>query len=171
MLFLDGCQYRLGFDFVPEPDAASLAARLTEMNVPLGELRIEGQFIRRLVLQGESLVLLDSPGPAVMIPEGQYQVRTISVQSGTGSPLFESQPLQLPKFPVYRGSAARLKIGGPLQSSVVAASAGSMLDMRYVLKGAGGEEYGVNSSSARERPGFRILRGGRELAAGKFEFG
>ena len=66
--------------------------QFTEQSVPLGEVNITGQFIRRLVLTGGPyLVILDQPAGVVKIPTGNYNQPDILLEQNGAAGL-----LQLP---------------------------------------------------------------------------
>jgi hypothetical protein len=106
-----------------------------------------------------------------MIPADQYQVRSVLLQAAPGTRLFESSIPPAQKVTVSPGAPAVLKIGAPLESTVAVTRFGGILQLRYVLKGAGGEVYMGDSTRLRNPPRFTISKGGRVLAAGNFEFG
>ncbi len=170
-LFLDGRQYRLDFAFGAASGNAPLTVNLTEQAPSLAGLALEGVFIRRLVLEGgESLVVLDNPPPNVSVPADSYRIQGVYLQHAPGQPSFVSTPAT-PRFAVTTSAPARLKVGAPFVSSVVATRRGSVLQMQYVLKGAAGEEYSFVNPDKGNPPRFTIYKGDQKLADGDFKFG
>lgn len=161
---------------------------LTQRALPLGELRITGQYIHRLVLSPAAsggapvpgvpvTVILESPGPVERVPVGAYQYGLSLKQGGVearpsmnslGSYARNSEPLV-----VGANRAATLTAGGPLTNSVTLARRGRSLAMSYQLLGAKGWAYQLQT--ARKEPEFTIYRPGKsadkELASGRFQFG
>ncbi len=171
-LYLGGRQYRLGFSFGQGTETAPLTASFTEMTVPLGELALDGQFVRRLVLDGEAgLAILDVPGQITSLPVDKYRIHGIYLQSGASKTTLTSTAPDVPQFSVVAGTPSRLKAGGPLESSVTVSASGKMLDLNYILKGVGGEKYSVSNPDRNKPPKYFIYRGDRLLGTGGFEFG
>jgi hypothetical protein len=171
-LFLDGHEYQLSFAFGTGPDVPTMTADFTETRPPLGELILEGQFIRRLVLEGAGLVILDSPTRSVLLPVDRYRVRSIYIQPAPGRPLLAaSDGIRIAELSVTAGAPCHLKVGGPVESTVTAAARGNMLRLDYALKGAGGEQYSLGNTDRRNPPRFAIYQGNHQLASGVFSFG
>jgi hypothetical protein len=170
---------------------------LTERPEQLGELRITGQYIHRLVLtrrfsvaaQAPSLtVILDSPGPVVKVPVGSYAYQLSLKQGGTEASLMlnyasvevDSEGRSVPRLAndhgllvVSAANAATLAAGGPLTNSVTVDRRGRSLALNYRLLGANGEAYQLQG--VRKEPEFAIYRAGKsrdtKLASGRFQFG
>ena len=72
-LFVDGHAYQLDLAVRSQDGEAKPSLQFTEQSVALGELKITGKFIQRLVLSGGPyLVVLDQPAGTVKIPVGSY---------------------------------------------------------------------------------------------------
>ena len=170
-LFLGGHQYQLSFVFGTGPESSPLTANFKEITSDLGELVLDGQFIRRLVLEGAALVILDPPTRPIRLPVDKYRIQAIYLQSAPGKPMISGNASTIPQFSVITGTPYHLKIGWPLESSVKAAASGNKLQLSYFLKGAGGEQYSLSDSNRSRPPRFAIYKGNRQLAAGNFEFG
>lgn len=171
-LYLGGRRYQVRFSFGAGAEAAPLTADFTETTAPLGDLALEGQFVRRLVLEGDAgLAVIDFPAQAISLPADKYRVQGIYLQSGPGKPTLSGDASQIPQFSVVAGTPSRLKAGGPLESSVTASSSGKMLDLNYILKGAGGEKYSVVNPDRSKPPKYFIYQGNRLMGTGGFEFG
>jgi hypothetical protein len=171
-LFLSGHQYQLNFTFEAGPGVSPLIANVTEISSPLGELVIDGQFIRRLVLEGDAgLAILDSPTQPIFLPVGKYFVQAVYLQSALSKPALTSNVSRMPQFSVTAGTPYHLRVGGPLESSVTATASGNFLKLSYVLKGVGDEQYSVSNQNSGKPPGIAIYQGDRQLAAGNFQFG
>ena len=73
------------------------------------------------------------------------------------------------KGPLEVGEQTTLRVGAPLKHTVEVTRRGRLLTLNYALIGAGGEQY--TSGNRINPPGFRIFKGDREIASGRFEFG
>lgn len=169
-LFLDSHQYELKFAYDPAPDTSPLTVHITEISAPVGNLILDGQFIRRLVLKGKGLVILDSPAQANTVPVDKYQIQSVYLQAA-GDPMLSTNASAIPSFSITAGAPVPLKIGGPVTSSVKAVSRGSTLQLNYLLKGAGGELYTAVKPDPKKPPKVVIYQGDRQLGTGNFEFG
>ncbi|MCK5270658.1 MAG: hypothetical protein KAJ46_07735 [Sedimentisphaerales bacterium] len=110
-------------------------------------MELEGKFIKRLVLEaGSSLVLLDSPEATVSVPTGNYRWRNIFLDGGKAG-LFkvDTYAKRADKISVSEGKSVTLKIGGPLHNSVEIQRMGKVLTLEYRLLGidviSGGETF------------------------------
>ena len=82
-VFFDGHNYNISFEFQHRETTPLLQANFVETDSSMGELLLEGKFIKRLVLEaGSSLVLFDSPEAIVSIPAGNYHWRNIFLDVG-----------------------------------------------------------------------------------------
>ncbi len=144
-------------------------ATVTEETPKLGVLKVEGERIRRLVMDtGGRKVLLDRPSGAIAVPVGTYGQQQVHLDVGTNSPLEARRYEQLV---VKEGQETVLKLGAPLVNSVKISRRGSSLNMNYSLKGQGGETYSPPSYDRKTRPEFAVYQGDRKIGAGQFQFG
>jgi hypothetical protein len=117
-------------------------------------------------------VILDAAAPGRnLLPVGRYRVQEIYLHSGPGGSRLFGNVNDFPPVEVAAGAAQHLKIGGPLQSGVQALARGNMLQLDYLMKGAGGEAYTLVNTARSKPPRFAIYKGERQLASGSFEFG
>jgi hypothetical protein len=167
VLFLDGHTYRLEFTFKPAESEVVLEAVLTEVQFPLGELKIEADACRSLDLRDDrQVVLLDNPQGVLSLPAGNYRVDDCVLRS-RGAPLRFAgcdRPVS-----VQPGQTSSLRVGLPLSNTVVVARDRNLLRLTYQLAGAGGETYHYGSS--RQLPSFRIYQGPLRIFEGSFGFG
>jgi hypothetical protein len=155
-------QYRI--DFVPQP-------------AELGELKLTGQFIKRLVLTRDGdkplTVVLDTPETVVKIPVGTYSRCRISLKQGETEAYRASDRNgtgPLPKAVIVNArEEAVLDMGGPLTNSVSVTWRGKSLVFNYQLVGARDEPYEL--LGARRQPEFAVYRANKKIASGKFEYG
>ncbi len=172
-IFIDGHAYQLDLAARPPDGEARPALQFTEQSVPLGELKITGNFIQRLVLSGGShLVVLDQPAASVQVPTGSYnQCDILLEQNGAKAFNNSSQSQAGRRISVDDKAPAVLNAGGPLTNSVIASRHGQDLRLDYRLVGAGGETYQLANQNRSRPPEFAIYKGDKKIASGKFEFG
>ena len=172
-IFFDGHNYGLSFDFQPGETTPSLKVNLAETDSPMGQLKLEGKFIKRMVLEaGSSLVLLDSPEATIGVPAGNYRPSYIFLDSGdTGLFQADLNQQQSEDISVSKGESTVLKIGGPLCNSVEVQRTGKVLTLKYKLRGIDGYNYISLRGSAENPPTFAVYNKGKEIATGKFEYG
>ena len=194
-VFFEGHACQL--DWSPEPRGRDekLALRLTEQQTALGELRITGSFIQRLVLTGGPyVVVLAQPPGSVKVPPGRYQPYRVWLKQGEAEAYFNfglpqtgkanvieeitgSQlPVVSPPPPeqavvVDEQRPGVLAVGGPLTNCVSATRRGRNLLFSYRLIGAGGGEYWLANGGDRKPPQFTVGRSGKQIGSGQFEFG
>jgi hypothetical protein len=144
-----------------------------EQSIALGDLKITGQFIRRLVLTGGPyLVILDQPSDVVTIPTGSYNQSDIQLEQNGAEAFCNSGQSQVARrLSVTDKTPAGLTAGGPLTNSVTASRHGRDLRLDYRLVGAGGETYQLANQDRSKPPEFAIYKGDKKIASGKFEFG
>ncbi len=154
-------------DWSAEPQGREdkLALRLTEQQPALGELRITGSYIERLVLAGGPYtVVLTQPAARLKVPVGQYYPLRIGLKQGRAEAYFNFGLPQSGNASVRQGKTggytpvlappqsgqaivvdgeqpAVLAVGGPLTNSVSAVRQGRELKLTHRLIGAGGGEY------------------------------
>jgi hypothetical protein len=169
-LFIAGHQYQFTFAYSPGEDGP-LRVSVQEVSAPMGELALEGNSIRWLVLQGEAcLALVDSPGKSLALPLDTYRLQSACVQPAPGvKPLVSSSGGA--SVTLEPGKVQSLKLGLPLVSSVLVGASRDVLTLRHVLRGAGGEVYAVPQSDRRNPPKFAVYLKDRLLATGSFKFG
>jgi hypothetical protein len=174
-LFFDGHAYELNLNF--SADAAGSASGATlefaEQSVPLGELKIAGKFIRRLMLAGTNYeVICDQPANSIKVPVGDYlSFEAPLEQGGVQAYAALNQSTPMPRISIRTATPATLAIGGPLTNSVTVTRHGQDMQLAYRLLGAGGQTYQVASINRAQPPQFAVLKGGRQIASGNFEFG
>jgi hypothetical protein len=170
-LFLDGCAYATALVDSAAKGPLQPTLRFAPQSVPLGELRITGKFIRRLVLPGgQSLVVLDQPSEIVQVPVGRYRAPQVQL-AGKGA-----EAVRNANFPetergitVTEKSAAMMADGGPLTNMVIVNREGQDLRFDYRLVGANEQPYKLVGPM--RQPEWSVFRGGKRIASGRFEFG
>lgn len=135
----------------------------------LGEIKIEGKYIQRLVLQdskGQRKEFI-KPEESIRLPEGEYSVQEIQLEGGfkcRGFPYIEGC-----KVTVKNNTPVVLKVGGPIKQNVRIQKKGSALVLNYELLGVGGEKY-INDAE-RKPATFVIYKGDKQIQSGTFQYG
>lgn len=194
-VFFAGQSCRVDWAAEPHSGGEKFALQLTRQPAILGELRIAGSFIRRLVLEGGAeVVVLSQPKATESVPVGRFYPRCVQVQQGraeayfafdvpasskaqvmdavTGARLPVLSPPPADQTTVVEArSPGLMAVGGPLTNSVTATHRGRQLFLSHRLTGAGGGEYRPMGPGLDWQPHFTILRGNAQVGGGKFEFG
>ncbi len=160
--------------FEPQGDAVRCKVEFREQQTKLGELKLTGQFIHRLILFDAAwTVVLDAPAPVMKVPLGSYRHYQVQLKQGgkqayrdTADPGMSASPIV-----ISDSKTAVLATGGPLTNSVIISRRGKYLDLRYQLLGADRATYLRLGQDRTKPPTFAIYQGGRKIASGKFEFG
>ena len=142
----------------------------TEGSSTLGQVKIEGQYIKRLVLRGGDgeNQSFESPGENISLAPGDYQLWEVRLEGdyvcyAYGRGIYDDL------ITVDKDKPAVLKIGAPLKQSVKVKRQGGVLVLSYELAGLGGETY--TSRDRASTPTFAIYKGETEIASGSFEYG
>ncbi len=173
-LFFGQQAYHLDYAYLQAAGAPHYRIDLADQPAELGELKLTGKFIKRIILPGAKFtVVLDAPAPVVKIPVGSYGQCQVQLKQGEAeayreSARFSSSPTER-VTQVNAANPAVLKVGGPLTNSVAVNRHGRSLNLSYQLVGAGGEAYQL--LGARRQPEFAAYRADKKIASGKFEFG
>jgi hypothetical protein len=194
-VFFEGSAWQFDWSTEPRGSAENLALQMTEQPTPLGELRISGSFIQRLVLAGGPYaVVLSHPAATVKIPPGRYYPYRVWLQQDKAQAYFNFgvpqagmanvvEPISGSQMPVVstpppeqgvvvdEQRPALLAVGGPLTNRVSAAHRGRNLLLSYQLVGAGGGQYRMAVGGDRKPPQFAVSKSGKKIHSGQFEFG
>jgi len=155
-------------------DVTRGAAPPTPASAGNGTLEIAGKGIEKLVLDGPQpgqQQTLDSPGPSVSLPAGQYSVRQV-VLLGRFEGSRVERPGSLPEayqFTIAAGQSHRITIGAPLTSRVTAKRRGSVLRLDYEMVDAAGWQYFPRGRET--KPQVNIYRGDELIGSATFEYG
>jgi hypothetical protein len=172
-VFVDGHAYQMEWTARSENGEARPALQFVEQPAALGELKITGQYIGRLVLTGGPyLVVLDQPSGVVKVPTGSYNQLDIKLErNGTEAFRNAGQAQAVGRIAVNEKAPVVLNVGGPLTNTVRASRHGPDLRLDYLLAGAGGETYQMAKQDRSKPPGFAIYHGEKKMATGDFEYG
>jgi len=140
-----------------------------EQTPETGTLRIEGQGIERLVLQGSTgpRMVYYYREPNLVLRAGSYRLEEVVLQGD-----YSSLGLQIPAaarvLKIEPGGLVTLKLGDPLRQTVNIERWGRSLVLKYQLFGQGGESYAVTQRQAAKPPAFAIYQGENKVASGDF---
>jgi hypothetical protein len=171
-LFVNNHAYQLRCTNEIQNGTARVRMQFSEQQPKLGELKITGQFVQRMVLEaGPYLVVLDKPGTTVKVPVGHYGPTKVCLAKGdTRASLDGATRVAQGRIDVNETTPTVLTAGGPLTNSVSVNRRGKYLALNYELLGAGGAYQLVNLDRSHP-PEFTIYKGDKKVASGKFEFG
>lgn len=171
-LFVGNHAYQLRCAAEMQGSAAKVRVQFTEQEPRLGELKITGDFVQRVTLEGGPyLVVLDRPGAAVKVPVGGYGQAKVSLKKdGTEACLDARAYAGKGRITISEKAGAVLAVGGPLTNSVSLRREGRKLALNYQLLGAGGAYQLVNQDRLHP-PEFTVYQGEKKIASGKFQFG
>lgn len=135
----------------------------------LGELKLQGKCIERLVLRHkngrtETFNWLEE---TIKLPVGEYRLQEVRLKGG-----YTCRPLSVSTrdwITIAEDKPALLRVGAPLKQTVKAQRQGRILVLNYELRCLGGEIY--TSSDRNKPPAFTVYKGEKEIASDKFEFG
>jgi hypothetical protein len=172
-LFLSGHLFDADFTFKRASNGATgvvMEATLTQRDPPLARLNLDARGCRYVCLTNEAVaaILEGSRGP-VTLPAGVYQVADCLLEREPGQFRFPTFVRCAQTVPVPPDRASTLRLGLPLENTVLAHRDGNLLRLTYQLLGAGGEQYEYYNWT--NRPSFSIYQGHRRLATGKLPFG
>ena len=172
-LFVQNRAYQLDYTNESSGDSSRMKLQFTEQQPALGELKITGDFVQNVILDGGPyLVVINSPETVVRVPVGSYNLPKVWLKKGGTEASRNSSPIQQGKrIAIDEKKPAMLAAGGPLTNSVTVTRHGQYLYLSYQLTGADGEGYQLTGQDRTRPPEFAIYKGDRKIASGKFEFG
>ena len=119
-LFVGNQAYQLRCTNEVQGDVAKVQMQFTEQQPKLGELKITGEFVQRVTLEGGPyLVVLDQPGAVVKVPVGRYGPTKVCLRKGDAEAYLDARTQAAEAHIVVGEKApAVLTVGGPLTNSV-----------------------------------------------------
>jgi len=173
MALVQTVKYRLVSSFLCIVIFLSVGISLSwaqEQDSALGELKLEGKYIERLVLQRKDghTERFDQPDETIKLPMGEYRLQEVRLGGGY---IFRSSRTPIRDWiMITEDKPAVLKVGAPLKHSVGIRRRGRILFLDYRLVGVGGEIY-TGRMNRSKPPTFTVYKGDKEIASDKFEFG
>jgi hypothetical protein len=149
------------------PKSASHALA-QEQKQALGELKIEGEHIEKLVLcrKDGRTEQFDDPENTIKLAVGEYRLQDVRLEGGYTSN--NSRTSKINWITVTEKEPAVYKVGAPLKQTVKIERQGPILKLNYELTGVGGETYGSMRSA---QPTFTVFKGEKKVDTDEFEFG
>ncbi len=171
-LFFGQRAYRLKRTDLAHGDKAGVRLQFAEQRPKLGELKITGDYVQRVTMQGQPYrVVIDHPAGLVKVPTGSYSSPKVWVKKGdVEAYLDERLRSSAGRITIDEKKPAVLTAGGPLTNSVSISRRGKYLSLNYQLVGAGGPYQFVNQDRSHP-PEFTVYQGDKKVGSGKFEFG
>jgi len=167
-LAVAGATYAVDTAFEMTEQGVAVRARFLSPQEPLAEVRIQGKYIRELVLadQNASVCLVYTPGDRVRLPAGMYSVNSALLEDGWEL----GYPRNGNAYRVTTERPATLPVGGPLRQRITAERHVNRLDLSLEVTGAGGLPYSRNGQFAAPAQ-FAVYRGDSQVHTGTFEYG
>jgi hypothetical protein len=171
-LFVGNHAYQLRWTNEAHGDLVKMQVQFVEEQPKLGELKITGEFVRRVTLEGGPyLVVLDRPGVTARAPVGRYNSTRLCLEKGGTEAYLDAQTQAASgRLSISENAPAVLRAGGPLTNSVSVNRRGKQLSLNYRLVGVGGV-YQVANQDRSHPPEFAIYQGEKKIASGRFQYG
>jgi hypothetical protein len=172
-LFFGNRAYELQCANEGQGDVAKVRIQFTEQRPSIGELKITGDNVQRVTLEGGPyMVVIDKPEAVVRVPVGSYGPSKVCLRKGEAEAYLDqrTQFSAAGRIVVNATKPAVLTAGGPLTNLVSVSRQGRKLSLNYQLAGAGGAYQLVNQDRLHP-PEFTVYQGDKKVASGKFEFG
>jgi len=168
-LFFGNRAYALDCRYEPGGDSPKYKVTFKEQSPRLGELKVTGADLHRIILTAKPAmtVVLDQPAGTVKLPVGSYSLDEIWLRKGE----VEAGSFRAGRLSVDARRPASLVAGGPLTNSVEVKSQGHNLQLNYKLLGADGRAYQFPRPDYRHPPEFAVFQGTNRVATGKFQYG
>ncbi len=154
---------------------ADLALSFEPISVALGRVRVEGDFIRRLVLDGcgsadPITAVIDAPAGEVRVPVGAYARQLVWLRCDGGANI--AIGLGTNRLAVAEANATVFKAGAPLRQMVeMGPATGDPVSLSYRLVNAGGIGFHLAFHDEKDPPRLAIRQGNKLVGEGQFEFG
>ncbi len=170
-LFFGQVAYEVRCTNEVQGDSAQMRLEFAEERPKLGELRITGESVERVTLEGGPYrVVLSKPEAVTKVPVGYYASAKVCLRKDDVEACLDDQEQRSKQVMVSEQAPAVLTAGGPLTNSVAVSRRGKDLSLSYQLVGAGGV-YQMMKQDRTHPPEFTVYRGDKKLASGKFQFG
>ena len=134
----------------------------------VGELKLDGKHIERLVLETSTgRKTFDQPAETITLPVGKYRLQEIRLQGGYTCRIFDASERDW--VTIKQAEPAVLKAGAPLKQVIKVERQRGLLELSYELLGVGGEKYTAGDRS--KTPTFTVYKAEKKIASGEFEYG
>ncbi len=141
-----------------------------EAEVGYGELKIQGSYIEKLVLEDNTHKAIEfkNPEEVIKLPVGEYRLLQVHL-TGEYSCGFRNSIGGSNLFEIEENKQFELKAGGPLKQFVETERIGKYLVLNYKLLGIDGQNY--IKTNLDKKPEFTAYKGNKSVGSGKFEYG
>jgi len=141
-----------------------------ENEVKYGELKIQGRYIEKLVLEDKDHQAkeFEKPGEVIKLPIGEYRLLQVHL-SGEYSCGFRTTLTGSNIIKIEEDKQLELKAGGPLKQFIETERVGKYIVLNYKLVGIEGENY--IKTNLDKQPEFSVYKGKKLIASGKFQYG
>jgi len=145
------------------------AQEADKQNSAMGELKLEGKYIERLVLRHKNgrTETFNRLEETIKLPVGEYRLQEVRLEGGYTCRILRVSTRDW--ITIAEDKPAVLRVGAPLKQTVKAQRQGRILTLNYELLGAGSEKY--TSGNRSKPPTFTVYKGDKKIASDKFEFG
>jgi hypothetical protein len=182
-LFFQDRAYHLDYHTESSNGTANLAVTFNPVQPALGKLRVNGEYFRRVVLDGGMApggftaildsALRDRPGAEsgtdVQVPMGSYPRQIVLLQREGHTNVavgIATNPIIITETGTNVFTA-----GGPLNNSVQMAPMDDQVSMSYRLTNASGVLFHLVQQDQKAPPGIEMKQGDKVVGQGTFEFG
>ncbi len=168
-LFFGNHAYALEWRYEPDDAVGKYRVTFREQSPRLGELKVTGANLHRLILTGSRgmTLLVDQPQGTHKLPVGTYSLDEVWLRAGD----VEVVSTEAGKVHVVERRPAALVAGGPLTNSAGLGSEEGALRINYKLVGANGGAYRFPRPDYKHPPEFAVFQGTNRLGGDKFRFG
>jgi len=181
-LFFQEQAYRMDYRAESSNGPANLAVTFNPVQPALGKLRVAGEYLQRVVLDGGTspggfTAILDSAlrdGPAaesgrdVQVPAGSYPRQIVLLQREGHSNV--AVGLATNPMVITETSTNGFTAGGPLNGSVRIEPLAMQVRLDYELTNASGILFRLVRQEEKDPPRFEMRQGEKLVARGTFEF-
>ena len=182
-LFVQDRAYHLDYHAEAGNGPANLTVAFNPAQPALGRLRVSGQYLRRVVLDGGTspggfAAILDSvppdrasaeTGTDVQVPVGLYPRQIVLLQRAGRTNL--AVGLATNQIVITETNTNAFAAGGPLNNSVRIQPASGEVTLDYELTNASGILFHLVRQDETAPPRFEMRQGDKLVAQGTFEFG
>jgi hypothetical protein len=170
-VFMDGRGWAVSFEFAIVEDRPCVRVKFKEISKPMGEVRIDGSFIRYMTLKDDrTMIVLERPQEKVTMPVGTYILRQVYMDAGVEG-MVQRSNFGTDTIRVEEDRVETLKAGGPLSNTVEVKRVGRILQFNYKLVGADGKSYVTRIRDDKKTPKFAVYKADRQIGSGTFSFG
>ncbi len=161
--------FALDLSLVEPTDAdetPAIRATLQPSDTAMGVVNIQGQYISQIMFDGPTQKTATGAGP-LHLPSGTYTVRRVLLEDGW---VFDQERWESAwMFTVPPQGETTLAAGGPIRETITARRFRRSIHLSYENEGIDGFEYMNNNRAG--PPGFVVMKGDKEVAAGTIEYG